>query len=406
VDKTNKLSGSCSKVRDVVYLAPRYNTFVKDQVEAVAPYLSKVDVIVHHNSLTEYAACLPLGNYSDYLTKYQLCNLIDATGAPPNIGIRPLSFPYFIPDGRNKRLGYRISKKIEEKISRTDRDLIHAHFTWPMGYAGARIKDKIGVPLVITAHGFDIYDLPFRSESWRSKISYTLSMADKIITVSYKNVEFLKKLGIEKNVSVIPNGFADDVFFPRENSLAIRDRLGLPKNKKILLSIGNLEKVKGHEILLNALAILKKERDDIHLALIGIGTQNDVLNRLSYELGLDDRISFIGSKPHNEIPLWMNACDIFVLPSLNEGNPTVMFECLGCGKPFVGTKVGGVPEIITSERYGILSEPADPIDLAEKISIALDKGWDYREIYEYGKQYSWSNISKKIYNAYESLFYS
>lgn len=76
----------------------------------------------------------------------------------------------------------------------------------------------------------------------------------------------------------------------------------------------------------------------------------------------------------------MNACDVFILPSLSEGNPTVMFECLGCGKPFVGTKVGGIPEIINSEDYSLLCEPANPKELAEKILIALDKGWDNEKI--------------------------
>jgi len=78
--------------------------------------------------------------------------------------------------------------------------------------------------------------------------------------------------------------------------------------------------------------------------------------------------------------LWINAADIFVLPSLGEGNPTIMFECLGCGKPFVGTTVGGVPEVITSDDYGLLVEPADPKDLARKILMALGREWDREAI--------------------------
>lgn len=84
----------------------------------------------------------------------------------------------------------------------------------------------------------------------------------------------------------------------------------------------------------------------------------------------------------------MNACDLFVLPSLSEGNPTVMFECLGCGKPFIGTKVGGIPEIIVSDDYGLLCEPANSEDLAEKILIALDKEWDEEKIRNYAKQFT------------------
>ena len=76
----------------------------------------------------------------------------------------------------------------------------------------------------------------------------------------------------------------------------------------------------------------------------------------------------------------MNASDLFVLPSLNEGNPTVMFEALGCGKPFVGSKVGGVPEVITSEEYGLLVEPGNSTDLAEKILQAFEEEWNRESI--------------------------
>lgn len=101
----------------------------------------------------------------------------------------------------------------------------------------------------------------------------------------------------------------------------------------------------------------------------------------------------------------MNAADLFVLPSLNEGNPTVMFEALGCGKPFIGTKVGGVPEVITSNEYGLLVEPADPGGLAEKLFIALDRDWDNEKIALYAQQYSWANIADRIVQIYNDVLY-
>ena len=99
----------------------------------------------------------------------------------------------------------------------------------------------------------------------------------------------------------------------------------------------------------------------------------------------------------------MNACDVFVLPSLNEGNPTVMFECLGCGKPFIGTSVGGVPDVINSEAYGLLVEPANPKDLAEKILIGLDKEWDYKKIRGYAEQFTWEDTAKEIVKVYNTV---
>jgi glycosyltransferase involved in cell wall biosynthesis len=80
-----------------------------------------------------------------------------------------------------------------------------------------------------------------------------------------------------------------------------------------------------------------------------------------------------------------------------------MFESLGFGKPFVGTKVGGEPKIITSEDYGLLCEPANPKDLAEKILTALDKEWDKEKILKYAERFTWDNIVKEIIVIYKSI---
>ena len=68
---------------------------------------------------------------------------------------------------------------------------------------------------------------------------------------------------------------------------------------------------------------------------------------------------------------WIKSCDLFALPSLNEGNPTVIFEAPGCGKPFIGTKVGRIPEVITSGERGLLVDPANPDDLAKKLMVFI-----------------------------------
>ncbi|NQE53325.1 D-inositol-3-phosphate glycosyltransferase [ANME-1 cluster archaeon GoMg3.2] len=119
--------------------------------------------------------------------------------------------------------------------------------------------------------------------------------------------------------------------------------------------------------------------------------------------GLENCVKLTGGKPHDVIPIWINACDVFTLPSLNERNPNVMFEALGCGKPFVGTKVGGAPEIITSEDYGLLCEPANPKELAEKILIALDKEWDDEKIRKYAEQFRIENKAKEVLEVYKQV---
>ena len=79
----------------------------------------------------------------------------------------------------------------------------------------------------------------------------------------------------------------------------------------------------------------------------------------------------------------------------------VMFECMGCGKPFIGTRVGGIPEIISSDTYGILSEPGNVHELANNILASLSREWDHDAILTYARQFTWKEISKEILKIYD-----
>ena len=92
------------------------------------------------------------------------------------------------------------------------------------------------------------------------------------------------------------------------------------------------------------------------------------------------------------------------MSSLREGLPVSMLEALGCGKPFIGTKVGGIPEIINSEEYGILVEPMDQKALNSAIEIALKKKWDNDKIANYGKRFTIKSAVNRTLEVYSKLF--
>ena len=283
-------------------------------------------------------------------------------------------------------------------------NIIHGHFTWPSGYVAIHLSKKLSIPVILTAHGYDVYDLPFRDNFWFNKTKYILHSSNHIITVSIRNKDILtNRLKIPSSkISVIPNGYDKNLFYPM-NKKESSKKLNLPLDKKIILTVGNLQPIKGHKYLLLAFSKVIKKEKDVFLIIVGNGPEKDNLKKLIAKLNLEKNVLLAGAKPHNEIPLWMNAADIFVLPSLNEGNPTVIFEALGVGLPFVGTTVGGVPEIITSEDYGSLCPPANPECLAEKILIALEKDWDKEKIRKYAKQFTWENIAKEILKIYTKV---
>ncbi|AGB02443.1 glycosyltransferase [Methanoregula formicica] len=386
--------------KDLLIIAPEYYSFVKDQTESIAIFFSNVKVLVRHNPIAEISTILPINS----LTNFRKKNLINCINIPHNISVFPTPVYYAPLDFFYKRLGEQHFCAVNSIIRKNyfHFDLMHAHATWSSGYVGARLKDLYHVPFLVTAHGYDIYSLPFKDAIWKKKIEYVLNKADAVITVSQSNLKCIQKLDVDTPVYIIPNGFRSDLFSPREMA-ASRRVLGLPLDRKILLNVGNLEPVKGQKYLIDAVNEIIKERKDILCIVVGMGSEIRTLEKQILFQGLGEYVLLVGKKPHDEIPLWINACDIFVLPSLNEGNPTVMFEALGCGKPIIGTKVGGVPEVIFSEDYGLVVEPADIGDLADKIMMALDRKWDQKKILAYAKQFTWENIAKETLKVFTKI---
>lgn len=277
-------------------------------------------------------------------------------------------------------------------------DLIHAHFTWPSTYIGGKLKDEYETPVVSTIHedsGWLSEELSIQNrhieDAWKN--------ADALIRVNKKDVPALIRHNPE--VYSIPNGFGQK--FHMMDTKECRDTLHLPQNKYIIFSLGALEGRKGFLYLIQAIKILVDKRKDVICIIGGSGHQKQQLQKQIDDLLLEEHINLIGFVPDETLSLWMNACDVFVLPSLNEGNPTVMFESLGCGKPFIGTDVGGIPEIITSDQYGLVVKPADAQELADALTRALSIEWNRDAIREYAEQFTWENIAHHVLRVYSHV---
>ncbi len=281
-------------------------------------------------------------------------------------------------------------------------DFIHAHFLFPTGYLSAMIKEKLGIPLVVSGHGSDVYSLPFKNRKFLSAIKWTIKKADHIITPSERNRKILEKVlgAMSERVSVIPNGYDADVFFPMDKK-EVRKKLGLNPEKKIIVSVGNLIPVKGYDILIEAMAHVRKKTRDVQCVIVGDGGMRKTLEEKIRKLSLKDDVILTGNIPHEEIPMWINASDIFVISSLDEGNPTVMFEALGCGKPVIATSVGGIPEIIRDKDVGILVPPKNLRALSEAILSALERKWSTEYIANFSEKFSWKKIGEKTLEVYK-----
>jgi glycosyltransferase involved in cell wall biosynthesis len=279
-------------------------------------------------------------------------------------------------------------------------DLIHAHMAGPAGFAAVFLGMVFGKPVIITAHGSDIHTFP-KHFFLKRLVVFTLKRAAGIVTVSQSLKESISKMAdFPGKISVIRNGVNHKEFFPID-TIAARERLGLPANRKIILFIGSLIPVKGVDVLLHAFVYLNEK--NIHLLLVGKGPAEPELRVLTKKLHIESQVDFIGAKNHDEIPLWLNACDIFCLPSRHEGFPTVIVEAFACGRPVIATRVDGVPEAITNDTVGILVEPNNSEALASALNKALAKEWDYQAIAEYGKRFSWEVIAREYDDVFKDM---
>jgi glycosyltransferase involved in cell wall biosynthesis len=389
------------KDKTILYIVHNYNSFQKDPIEEIAKNFKKVYVLVRYKPISKIARLLPFKSLKKYDDKY----VMDLSNKPKNVEV--IKTPvWYLPFGVfYKWLGELHFRAVDRVIKKNNIkfDLVHCHFLWSSGYVGMRLKQKYKKPFIVTGHGFDVYQLPFESISWKEKIIKILHSADKVITVNENNRELLLNLGIEnKNIEVLSNSYNSKLFYPIDKE-DTRKKLGIKSDIKVLLSVGNLESIKGHKYLIEAINLLREEYPDLHCYIIGGGSLYEELKSLIRSLNLQKNIFLIGPLLHDKINVWINACDIFVLPSLEESFGVVQLEAFSCGRPVVATETEGSKGLITSPNYGSLSKIKDSFGLADSIKSALKQNWEETKIIHYASYFKQDRKLRELLNIYENF---
>jgi glycosyltransferase involved in cell wall biosynthesis len=290
---------------------------------------------------------------------------------------------------------YLSSKELISKLQKEwDFDVIMVHGCISESISAVAYKKKYNKKLLVTIHGEDV--TRFSKVSFLRILSkFILKNSNAIVCKSNSLKKEVLGMGIvNKDIYVIPSGYAVSRFKPKPTQKC-RKKLNLPPNKKIILFVGHLIKRKGPDYLIKAIKLVIKKNKNIACYIIGGGVLETELKNLAIKLNLKDFVFFVGMRKPKEVPLWMNACDILVLPSLNDGFPNVLTEAIACRKPVIGTKVGGIPDIINND-VGYIVEPKDMNNLAKRILQALDKKWDKGKLIERSKKFSVNNFGKKL----------
>jgi glycosyltransferase involved in cell wall biosynthesis len=369
--------------------------FIKEQLEFIKEHFKKIYVIVPTPYVPRILSNLKiLPDLWKTFSKKRNYNYSNVHVLFP----RFLISPFF--SGNLGEKMFNVSKKTIEK-KKINFDIIHAHFTYPSGYVGAMIKKISKKPLVITVHEDSEW---LKREMKDDNCIFSWRNADAIIRVNKRDLYRFYEKGIPpQNVKYIPNGYDHNIFREMEKNTA-RKILGLGQDKKIILNIGRLEERKGQKLLIKVLKSLKKKYRNLQLIIIGGGPLKTELENMIKSMNLENFVILAGeNKKREEIPLWINASDIFVLSSYSEGNPTVMFEALGCCIPYLGSDVGGSSDIINNDDIGMLFNPYQISDFKKKLEKAIINKWDKKKIKKYSRQYSWKSISLKIIKVYDKV---
>jgi len=120
------------------------------------------------------------------------------------------------------------------------------------------------------------------------------------------------------------------------------------------------------------------------------------LRRMIADLGIEDRVRFLGHVENTQMPELMSAVDLLCLASTREGWPNVVHEALGCGAPAVATDVGGIPDLLPSERYGLIVPVGNQAALEDALARALKMPWDHAAISIWGQSRSWNNVAREV----------
>lgn len=248
-------------------------------------------------------------------------------------------------------------------------DVLHTHGWLTLVYGAVACK-LAGVPALVNGeHGTFHLDQP------RRKMAYRLIslFVDRFLTVSFSlRDQLVEALRISKGkIVTIPNGVDAEKFSPRghDHIKKIKVMLGIPVTSQVIGSTGRLEPVKNYDMLLRAFARISPEFPLLRCLMIGDGSCRQGLEQLAVELGITEKVHFIGkvANPQDILPL----IDVFVLTSFSEGMSNTILESMSCAKPVVATDVGGNREMVRDGHNGILVESGNDSQLADALSLLL-----------------------------------
>ena len=276
-------------------------------------------------------------------------------------------------------------------------------FTSGAPYIFNLLKFWNSIPIILTLQEGDSEAHLTKRHGGLTHLSWKLALRRAAFLTAIST--YLKKralrLGYSGPLEVIPNGvdverFGSPATF--EDMDALREKLGLTKDKRIVITVSRLVEKNGVDLIIKALQHLPE-----HVVFIsaGDGPDREKLMRLVRKLKLENRVQLLPHIDHQELPVYLQLADVFVRPSRSEGMGNVFIEAMMTKTPVIGTAVGGIPDFLTDNETGFVCKKEKLKSIAEKVSLALDDQSLRNEVVEHAyklvkERYDWSLIAKDM----------
>ena len=234
-----------------------------------------------------------------------------------------------------------------------------------------------------------------------------------IASTADESAELVRTYGaVPERVFVVPPGVDLSVFQPVDRDEA-RRKIGYGPGR-LLLFVGRLERLKGVEVAIRALALLRdRNHDDVRLLILGEDSKDgdegekDRLKAVAADIGVRDRVDFLGSVAHHELPYFYSAADVCVMPSYSESFGLVGLEAQASGRPVVGSDVSGLRSVIRDQVSGYLIAGHDPAEYAERIGRLLEDPELAQQMGRRGRllaqRYSWTRTADRLRELFEDV---
>ena len=300
-------------------------------------------------------------------------------------------------------------------------DLIHSHY-WMSGVAAGELKNGWKAPVIHMFHTLGVMkqrvarageavEGGYRLDGER----YVMRIADKIIAATPAELAQLQWLyqADTRKIVVIPPGVDLRRFYPIPPDEA-KEFIGIPPCDQVLLYVGRIEPLKGIDVLIHAIALLREQGVRVCLSVIG-GDSEDDSDAISAEMarlqavredsGMDDMVFFLGKKSQDTLPYYYSASEAVVVPSHYESFGMVALEAMACGTPVVASQVGGLAFLIRDGETGFTFPVDDPQALADRLITLLRDAELRRRMGEqaarFARDYGWERIATRVLSVYQ-----